>query len=781
LRAFSSIPLAVALLSLVVVYGALASVPIGLLALAPTYLFVAATLLIALALGVAGSVWAARAATRRWSRAPRFAAQYAAVLVGGALAVGLWAGFLWPLLRFDPAAGTGVRFFAGFVEAHRATTLRRLPALEMTEGEFYAWWPLRLILLLFVINMIVATVRRIEFRFENLGVLTVHTGIVILALGSMHYQALKQEGDLLLLAASTPGAPGPAETTFMDRTTPALWVSLDGGPWRSAPLIGLPRYNDYGEPLSDRPLALDLPALPGAGPDAAGVTMRVIGFGAYVELAQSWAPSETGAGAPMLDLTLLSRLDRAPGEPPAAAAELRLPAGSPTDRVARLAGALTIEHVPPGDPRWPILDLPVDGPGDWALAVRQPGGVWRAVAVEPGATVEAGAMTVEVLALHASAPMPIITPGYQGADSEVAVLRITPDTGEPFERWVYARYPELDQDIHGVGGDGRPDRRPADRAIGVALLPREQLHVYVRGDEAVVRRAGGSATRQPVEEGATLDLAPMIALRLDRLWPAAERLEAPVSVPPAEQRKDLIGTHDRSAVAVELSAGGWRRVVWLPFARFMNVSTGSDRTVALPDGRAVRLAFSRAPRALPGLALSLVDFEMVPYPHSEIPRDYVSKVQVRDLDTGRTRTAITRLNAPLIYRVPFRAREDRPALANALGAAVSVIAPNRYKFSQAGWDAEGWRQTSARVRAGALDRPRAAFTILAVGNNPGIHVIAAGAVMVCAGIPWAFYVKPWLLRRRRDRLRAEHAARSDDGARPERTRSAEPSLVGSAP
>jgi hypothetical protein len=56
------------------------------------------------------------------------------------------------------------------------------------------------------------------------------------------------------------------------------------------------------------------------------------------------------------------------------------------------------------------------------------------------------------------------------------------------------------------------------------------------------------------------------------------------------------------------------------------------------------------------------------------------------------------------------------------------------------------------------------YTILGVGNNPGYAIIFAGGVLIAAGIPWAFYVKPWLVRRRSARLRAEHGRRAGEGA-----------------
>src|SRR4051812_5470832 len=84
--------------------------------------------------------------------------------------------------------------------------------------------------------------------------------------------------------------------------------------------------------------------------------------------------------------------------------------------------------------------------------------------------------------------------------------------------------------------------------------------------------------------------------------------------------------------------------------------------------------------------------------------------------------------------------------------------PNQFKFSQAGWDQQGWQQTQAQTDQGQLKRPFASFTILGVGNNPGIHMIAAGAVLMAIGIPWAFYVKPWLVRREKHRIQQQLAA-----------------------
>ncbi len=67
--------------------------------------------------------------------------------------------------------------------------------VEKTEFEFFHWWPFDLLILLLVANLLVVTFRRIAFNRFNLGVWMIHTGIVILALGSVYYFGTKVEGD----------------------------------------------------------------------------------------------------------------------------------------------------------------------------------------------------------------------------------------------------------------------------------------------------------------------------------------------------------------------------------------------------------------------------------------------------------------------------------------------------------------------------------------------------------------------------------------------------------
>jgi len=73
--------------------------------------------------------------------------------------------------------------------------VRQLPYIEMTEFEWFNWWPFGLLIGLLTINIAVITVRRIPLRKVNAGVWMIHSGIIVLSLGSYYYFTTKVEGD----------------------------------------------------------------------------------------------------------------------------------------------------------------------------------------------------------------------------------------------------------------------------------------------------------------------------------------------------------------------------------------------------------------------------------------------------------------------------------------------------------------------------------------------------------------------------------------------------------
>lgn len=160
---------------------------------------------------------------------------------------------------------------------------------------------------------------RIEFSFPYIGVLTVHSGIVTIALGSIYYAAHKQEGDMLLSSGpvSDEGVPSPGEpeTGFYDNThaqccgclspeerTP---IPLQGRGWDQRLLTGIPRYHEYYNvnvlglkslpPIMTAALAgdqgkLDINLEADSSPSAAvdpDIQFRVVGYAPYAELITS--------------------------------------------------------------------------------------------------------------------------------------------------------------------------------------------------------------------------------------------------------------------------------------------------------------------------------------------------------------------------------------------------------------------------------------------------------------------------------------------------------------
>jgi cytochrome c-type biogenesis protein CcsB len=72
---------------------------------------------------------------------------------------------------------------------------RQLRAFEMTEFEWFHWWPFDVLVALICLVLVVTTVRRIPFKPVNYGVWMIHGGIIVLAVGSVIYYGTKEEGD----------------------------------------------------------------------------------------------------------------------------------------------------------------------------------------------------------------------------------------------------------------------------------------------------------------------------------------------------------------------------------------------------------------------------------------------------------------------------------------------------------------------------------------------------------------------------------------------------------
>lgn len=798
LRAFSSIWLAVVLLSLVIVYATLASVPIGLLALLLTYIVYALTVLLTVGVLAGIPIAAMWRLLGNAGRGLRFTITFFSLITLLVFALVFWHNLLWPLLRYDGHAGSGLRLFASFVEANKAITLRRLPMIEMSELEFYSWWPMRLILMLFVINMITATVRRIEFKFVNIGVLTVHTGIVVMALGSLYYNRLKQEGDTLLMAGEPDqsGSPviGPPVGAFYDNTDVALWVGR-GGSWEQMALRRIPRYNDYGldalslegarqavnkqeampRPATSRSLSREVSRHPLSKLDD-DLQFQVIGYASYAESDDDWiqapSPANPAAHNPLRFINLISDLPDQQGrvhtEP---LLNFFFLPQIPAYRVSEI-DPMAIEYTRGmSDARWQSLTVELPQGSRHGLVVTVPAsdggqGVQAVHGVSIGDEIQVGGYTIRVDQLSPQPPFAIITTGYESATSSVAVVHVTAPDGEEFDRWVYHRFNEINQDmLAGQDEQTRPTRSDADPGIEIRYVDASKLQTYIdeRDDgshRVIVRTPDGISTvLENIGPDESIEMAPGVRLEAAGSWEHAEMVERPRIVAEDDRDNSLVGTHSSAMLAIEIRSNqaDWSKKVWLPFTRYMNVEMGTKRRIHLPDGRDLELAFGRLQRSLPSFAIQLVDFEMLAYDHRGAPRDYQSTVRVSPMAEGfQGYTHITRLNAPL--QAPFMWSDERSMSANIAGRFISRLSPKQFKLSQSGWDAEGWKQSQLLVDQGLAPRAIARFTILHVGNNPGIHIIALGSVFMGLGIPWAFYIKPALVKAKKKKIKAQVAA-----------------------
>lgn len=75
-------------------------------------------------------------------------------------------------------------------------------SLEMTELQWFNWWPFQLLMAAMSLSLVLVTWRRIRFSLPNLGVFLIHGGVLVLTLGCAIYFARKQEGDVAVYRQS---------------------------------------------------------------------------------------------------------------------------------------------------------------------------------------------------------------------------------------------------------------------------------------------------------------------------------------------------------------------------------------------------------------------------------------------------------------------------------------------------------------------------------------------------------------------------------------------------
>ncbi len=124
------------------------------------------------------------------------------------------------VLDFSSNIWTGVALLAAlFVYSSVGSAvpqLRQLRLFEMTEFEWFHWWPFKAMIGLVCLSMSIATLRRIPLRVTTYGVWMIHSGVLVLSAGSVLYFSTKVEGDAPVARRQvTARLPGGAAATMV--------------------------------------------------------------------------------------------------------------------------------------------------------------------------------------------------------------------------------------------------------------------------------------------------------------------------------------------------------------------------------------------------------------------------------------------------------------------------------------------------------------------------------------------------------------------------------------
>jgi len=751
MMAFSSITLAVFLLVGISLYGALASVPVGMLALIPTQLFYFATLVILEVFFLVSFFWFVRVALRsNGSPSTVFLIKVIGGLITAALAAFLWWWLVLPVIIYQPGdPSTGVQFFSEFALEYRTILIRQLPSWEMTEIEFYAWWPFRLAMILFVVNLVVATIRRTEFIWLNIGVLSVHGGIVVLALGSLIYGQNKVEGSIILLRN------GSELNRFYDNIACSLYGrNAETGKEIEFPLPRLSRYNDAPQGTEYAP-SIELHKAPSYNevfPENLEATIvGIIPYGQPI--------NKLIDGGPDINPSILVNITGEVEERDQILWSGRLRNDPRAEGTVH--DVFTIQHLPvPSERRYQDLTTPFPKSGNHMVIVRLPEiGFKRAFTVAIGEEVDitGTGWTMRVVAHQpGDEGLPLITTGYRGCSTSRLMVEIEGPDDQSFTRHIMHRYPELSQDFTEAGHGEVGGRQAADLSqIDLTYIDASRIHMYIvqpdplKSEFDFIRRdTDGSITTQTigVEERVSVGWFSQteISLEVRDLWTHTTTGFDIEPVPFEHQEKESRGSYFDGFINIEMSmprddGSVWTHQEWFRFQQYPEPIIGAHYVpVEIPDVGRFEFCFGRRRQPLPGISLKLADFEMIPYPGTDTPRDYVSTIQVISEAHPVGEIHKTQLNYPYIYRVPFSWDDDRFFLSNIGRWLLGLVAPDQYKFSQSGWDPDN-----------------EAYTILGVGNNPGIYVIAIGSIIMTLGVPWAFYIKPAVIKRRNKRTTSQ--------------------------
>lgn len=202
-------------------------------------------------------------------------------------------------------------------------------------------------------------------------------------------------------------------------------------------------------------------------------------------------------------------------------------------------------------------------------------------------------------------------------------------------------------------------------------------------------------------------------------------------VPVSRRDRDAEDEGYFQVAKVKMHMGDWSEEVVVPYsdqayeaAQADTITPGWTGGLVHIPGLAspVQLQIGYTRRELPA-KLTLNKFEVIPYPGGKIDsrrpmKDFRSTVTIEDPTNGEHLTDVAHMNSPIYYH------------------------GGDWLFFQASYDGQNRE-----------------WTQLGVGNRPGVWTMITGCIMIFVGLMYAFYAKPIIIRRMKEKALARAAAK----------------------
>ncbi|MBV8782299.1 MAG: hypothetical protein JO353_12960, partial [Phycisphaerae bacterium] len=626
---------------------------------------------------------------------------------------------------------------------------------EMNELQFFDAWPLKVLMGLLVINLIVVTWVRIPLTPPRYGVWCVHLGIITLIIATSFYYHNKVEGLVRIPV-------GQSADFFYRGGDRAIYARVGGrltAPWV---VPSLPRFKNHTNPDTPAFQSRDLHGFAPAFLTIDNITAKPKFEGLAAELGVKELFCDVTGYWPYAELKTDYIADPL-GE--SAGIALHLP-----DHVAWLIGTDPINHaLNIGDIEF---DHRIAGDATELNAIKQSAAHLHHLNVKVGAYSQS--LDVEVgktytlgdsgYALKIENFDPAFPMSGTGEIAQVLTMLVskTREGAKPqaaFRRMVLngkALQTDFILNAPGAGPMGKRQKEPIDKDLTIlytlsdpfGLLPiqgREKHSILtaptvpgvteitasfdgpadintIATDSGVIHLAGASAS----ENGAPHAPIELKVERQDHL----RREDHVVDVPSALRDRDTGQAGLFQIVRLRLSSGDWSQTVYVPYSQYVAEEdwndAGSENGHTIAASRPIFVPGAKQPLEfrlgqeydlLPA-KITLDRFDAVPYDGaaktgSNLMRDFKSTLTVEDRNTGEKFSDVAHMNHPVYFN------------------------SGTWLFFQAQWDPDGQR-----------------WSVLGIGNRPGVPVMVGGCIMIVIGLLYAFYAKPIIIRRmKRNALR----------------------------